>query len=71
MAELKGDDALTQFPNLRLPQMLFVWEKDGKPSSGLPEIMAIIDSNSMAPFYEECCAKYGWTKDEAKLAAMR
>ena len=24
----------------------------------------------MAPFYSECCARYGWAVDNTKLAAM-
>ena len=71
MAELQGDDALLQFPNLRLPQLIFSWEKEEQPASGLEGIMNIIDQNSMAHFYEACCAKYNWTKDDAKVAAMR
>ena len=71
MAELKGDDALQQFPNLSLPQLLFAWEKEGQPASGVEAIMNIIDKNNMAPFYEECCKKYNWSKDDAKVAAMK
>ena len=71
MAEIKGDDALQQFPNMSLPQIIFVWEKQGRPSAGLENIMSIVDKNDMAPFYEECCEKYGWIKDESKLTSMR
>ena len=39
MSELKGDESLSEFPNLKLPQLLFVWEKNGAPEAQLQEVM--------------------------------
>jgi hypothetical protein len=71
MSELKGDDTFVECPNLRLPQLLYVWEKNGAEAAKLEEITTIIEKNVMTPFYTDCCAKYGWTLDEIKLTSMR
>jgi len=39
MADLKGDDSLSEFPNLKLPQLLFVWEKNGAKADQLEDAM--------------------------------
>ena len=71
MSEIKGDDALNEIPNLKLPQLLYVWEKNGAtPGAGLEGVMAIIEKNNMAPFYAESCIKYGWAVDEELMATM-
>ncbi len=72
MAQVQGDDSLNEIPNLKLPQLLYAWEKTGAtPQTGLEGIMAIVQKNDMAPFYADCCVKYGWVVNEELMASMR
>jgi len=58
------------YPLMTLAQQVF--RQGTEPTPELEkEIRATIEANDMAPYYEHCCAKFGWPVDEALLSAMR
>ena len=76
MSELpKGDKESNKYPDLGLAQTVFEYEQDresgGNGDGPKADILRAIEENKMTDFYESCCEKYGWTKDSAKIVAMR
>jgi hypothetical protein len=70
-----AEEEANQFPNLELVQLIHRLDhqlKNGKAIDDLKsQILAMIDKDDMAPYYEAICVKYGWIVDEGLLATMR
>lgn len=73
---IQAEEEASRFPNLELVQLIHRFDhllKDGK-SIDLElqtQILAMIEKDDMAPFYEQICSKYGWIVDDGLLASMR
>jgi 26S proteasome regulatory subunit N7 len=75
MAELMNDDEVAEkpeertFPDMQLAQKAFLLESSNDEALKA-EVLSAVETDSMAPYYEILCAKYGWMVDDALLAKM-
>jgi len=71
----KGNEESVKYPDLAIAQTLFEYEQDLKNGANgavqKESVLKSIEASDMAPFYEACCDKYKWAKDESKLESMR
>jgi hypothetical protein len=71
----KGNEESVRYPDLAMAQTLFEYEQELKNGANgavqKESVLKSIEASDMAPFYEACCDKYKWAKDESKLESMR
>eukprot|EP00730_Choanoeca_flexa_P001187 TRINITY_DN10521_c0_g1_i5.p2 TRINITY_DN10521_c0_g1~~TRINITY_DN10521_c0_g1_i5.p2 ORF type:complete len:147 (+),score=19.55 TRINITY_DN10521_c0_g1_i5:95-535(+) len=68
-----GDiEVVPNIPNMKLADMAFSYQfaNDTEKANIQTEMMASIKEDNMLPFYEDCCATLGWSKDDALVATM-
>jgi 26S proteasome regulatory subunit N7 len=61
------EEGQKQLPNLDLTQLVFRCEISPHAPEAAElraQIMAAIEEDKMAPYYDHLCTKYGWVRDE-------
>jgi hypothetical protein len=72
----KGSEEANKYPDLTLAQTIYEYEQGRKVGGNAEEthkqsILKSCFASNMTPFYESCCDKYGWAKDNSKLGSMK
>lgn len=70
-----SDENAKQVPNMELAQKIFSYEyflkyDSVKATSFEKDILDVVKTDSMGPFYKTICTKYNWTFDESLYDAM-
>jgi hypothetical protein len=70
-----SDADAKQVPNMELAQLVFSYEyflkTNAVKSAGFKkDILEIVTSDSMGPYYKDLCTKYNWSFDQALYGEM-
>ncbi|GLE00935.1 hypothetical protein PINS_up009732 [Pythium insidiosum] len=72
------EEDLGSLPNMKVAEVYFLLQHQHAANSTLPrterayqdELMALIRTHKMAPFYKRVCAEFGWAEDAALVAEL-
>lgn len=71
------DESLKQNPNLNLAQLVYSYEYHraqglvARADELQSQIISIISTDNMLPFYRQLAAKFSWPIDEALVSTIR
>ena len=59
------------FPDMEMSQKAFLLDHAEFSANAKEEVMAAVEANSMAPYYEHLCAKHEWMVDDDLMGKMK
>ncbi|KAF0720565.1 Aste57867_205 [Aphanomyces stellatus] len=74
------EEDISTFPNMEVSHLYFLLQVSGSAHAAVTpaevestksKLLALIQANHMAPFYERACAEFKWPVDAALLASMK